>query len=126
MTATLQITSGRTPDGTRQLTVIGEIDLSNADELTRALADAVSPDHPLLVDLTRVDYLDSAALAALFAQADRIDIHISPLNEALLTLSGLAELTRVRVIAHPAQGPTPLPPATSASTSSADESAGAR
>jgi len=55
MTAMLQITTGRAPDGRPQLTAIGEIDLGNADELRRALADAVSPDQRLLVDLTRVD-----------------------------------------------------------------------
>jgi anti-anti-sigma factor len=98
MTAMLQITTGRAPDGRPQLTAIGEIDLGNADELRRALADAVSPDQRLLVDLTRVDYLDSAALAALFGQADHIDIHISPLNESLLTISGLTQVTNVRVI----------------------------
>ena len=45
-----------------------------------------------------MDYLDSAALAALFGQADHIDIHISPLNESLLTISGLTQVTNVRVI----------------------------
>jgi anti-sigma B factor antagonist len=98
MTATLQITTGRTPDGTQQLTAIGEIDLSNSDELRRTPADAVSPGQRLLVDLTRVSYLDSSALAALFIHAEHIDIDISPLNESLLIISGLAEPTTVRVI----------------------------
>jgi hypothetical protein len=31
-------------------------------------------------------------------QADHIDIHISPLNESLLTISGLTQVTNVRVI----------------------------
>jgi anti-sigma B factor antagonist len=98
MTAALQITTGHAPDGRRQLTAIGEIDLGNAEELKRALADAISPGERLLVDLTQVDYLDSAALAALFGQADHIDVQISPLNESLFTISGLTQVTNVEVI----------------------------
>jgi anti-sigma B factor antagonist len=57
-----------------------------------------------------VDYLDSAALAALFAHADDIDIHIAPLNESLFTICGLTDITNVQVIRA-----TPATPDTSAS-----------
>ena len=97
MTTELQLTADRTADGEPRLTAVGEIDLSNAEEFTRALAGAVGPAGRLVVDLTRVDYLDSAALAALFAQAGQIEIHIAALNESLFTVCGLAELTEVRV-----------------------------
>lgn len=99
MTTALRITTGVTADGAPQLTAAGEIDLSNADDFARALAGAVSPPRRLLVDLTGVEYLDSAALATLFTHADDIDIRISPLNETLLTVCGLADLTDVQVIA---------------------------
>jgi anti-anti-sigma factor len=98
MTTALQITTGHAPDGTPRLTAVGEIDLTNAPEFAERLRAAVVPDGRLLVDLTRVDYLDSAALATLFAHAPQIDICISPLNEPVLTISGLNQLTTVRVI----------------------------
>jgi anti-sigma B factor antagonist len=101
MTTTLRISTGHTPDGAPQLIAVGEIDLSNAAEFARALADNIGPDRRLLVDLTQVDYLDSAALAALFTHANHIDIHISPLNQTLLAYSGLIELTNVNVIPTP-------------------------
>lgn len=98
MTVPLHITTGLTADGRPRLTVTGEIDLSNADEFRERLAAAVAPEGRLLVDLTRVDYLDSAGLAALFVHAERIEVHIAPLNEYLLTVCGLTQLTEVRVI----------------------------
>jgi anti-sigma B factor antagonist len=98
MTTALRITTGKTPEGTARLSAAGEIDLSNADQFRTALAEAVRSDRRLVVDLTEVDYLDSAALATLFAHADHIDVHISPLNEALFTFSGLGELTTIRVV----------------------------
>lgn len=109
MTTTLGMTTGHTPDGAPQLTAVGEIDLSNAAEFARALADNIRPDQRLLVDLTQVDYLDSAALAALFTHANHVDIYISPLNQALLAYSGLTELTDVHVIPTPPDGPQPTP-----------------
>lgn len=99
MTAPLSITTGVTEDGRTRLTATGEIDLSNATDFRDRLAAEVTPEGGrLLVDLTGVDYLDSAALAALFVHADRIEVHIAPLNEYLLTVCGLTQLTDVRVI----------------------------
>ncbi|MFI5914458.1 STAS domain-containing protein [Dactylosporangium sp. NPDC051541] len=98
MTTPLQIINGRTADGGAQLSAVGEIDLTNAEEFASRLRDALSPGARLLVDLTRVDYLDSAALATLFTHAERLDIRISPLNEALLIFSGLDQLAAVEVV----------------------------
>lgn len=98
MTTALQLTTGRTADGAPRLTAVGEIDISNAETFRAALAEEVDPPTRLLVDLTRVEYLDSAALATLFAFVDDIDIRISPLNETLLTISGLTALTTVEVV----------------------------
>jgi anti-sigma B factor antagonist len=97
MTTTLTLTTGVRPDGSPMLTAAGEIDMSNADEFGTALVDAVTQagDHRLVVDLTAVEYLDSAGLAALFGQADRIRLVIGPLLAPLLEVSGLAELTAV-------------------------------
>lgn len=98
MTTPLRITTGETTDGLPRLSAEGEIDLTNADGFAARLRDALSPGRRLLVDLTDVLYLDSAGLAVLFANAEHIDIRIAPLNEALLSFSGLDQLTTVEVV----------------------------
>ncbi|SHM24053.1 STAS domain-containing protein [Cryptosporangium aurantiacum] len=98
MSTPLHIATGQSADGRWQLTATGEIDLSNAAMFRDQLAAAVHPGPRLIVDLTGVEYLDSAALAALFTHADRIEVLIAPLNEYLLTVCGLTQLTEVRVI----------------------------
>jgi anti-sigma B factor antagonist len=60
----LSITS-RTLEGTVTLTVVGEIDLGNAEGLYKALTDALAPGAPVLADLTGVEFIDSRGLAAL-------------------------------------------------------------
>ena len=79
------------------LTAAGEFDMSNADTFAAALIDAVDQagDHLLAVDLTAVEYLDSAGRAALFEQAERIRVVIGPPLAPLLEVSGPAELTAV-------------------------------
>jgi anti-sigma B factor antagonist len=99
MTTALTLTTSSRPDGTRMLTAAGEIDMSNAASFAAALDEAVGTDgSPLVVDLTAVEYLDSAGLAALFPHAERIALVASPLLAPLLTISGLADLTTVRSI----------------------------
>ncbi|MFF3426666.1 STAS domain-containing protein [Streptomyces sp. NPDC002602] len=92
MTTPLTLTPGRRPDGTALLTAVGEIDMSNTGELAAALA---GTDGPLVLDLTGVEYLDSAGISVLFPHADRIELVANPLLEPVLTISGLTELTTV-------------------------------
>lgn len=48
-------------------TVTGEVDLSNAEEIGAALVDGTSKDAPALVlDLTAVEYLDSAGIQLIY------------------------------------------------------------
>ncbi len=102
MTTALMLTTTRGTDGVPVLTAVGEIDMSNAETFAAALADAVRPEERLLVvDLTAVEYLDSAGLAALFRHADRIEIVAGSLLTPLLTVSGLTELTTVRAADPP-------------------------
>ena len=63
--------------GTRTVArLAGEIDLSNAAMLRRAITDAVpNRDVELVVDLSRVRYLDSAGIAMLFDLARRLGEH---------------------------------------------------
>ena len=56
-----------TRDGYVVAAVVGEIDMSNAAELARALADKTPNDaQGLVLDLSRIDYLDSAGIHLLY------------------------------------------------------------
>jgi anti-anti-sigma factor len=86
-------------DGKVVLIAAGEIDLSNVDAfnqaLTAATTEAGSNGGTLIVDLSAVEYLDSAAINALFARADHIQLIAHPLLMPILTVSGLTELVTV-------------------------------
>jgi anti-anti-sigma factor len=79
------------------LTAHGEIDLSNADAFAGELAAALPEQGRLTVDLTDVEYLDSAGLTALFAQADRIEVIVTALLAPTLAISGLSDVAIVHV-----------------------------
>ncbi|MFE7931097.1 STAS domain-containing protein [Streptomyces sp. NPDC057456] len=89
----LTLTHGRASDSGALLTVAGEIDMSNSGTLADAIDDVPGP---VVVDLTEVEYLDSAGLNVLFARADRIELITGPLLERVLTVSGLTRLVTVR------------------------------
>ncbi|MDT0392051.1 MULTISPECIES: STAS domain-containing protein [Streptomyces] len=92
MTTPLTLTTGRRADGTPRLSVSGEIDMSNASALAEALDTGAG--H-VVVDLTAVEYLDSAGLSVLFARAERLELIVTPLLEPVLAVSGLADLATV-------------------------------
>jgi anti-sigma B factor antagonist len=96
MTTPLTLSTDRRPDGTTVLTAVGEIDMSNAGQLRDALTQA--GEGFLTIDLTSVDYLDSAGLTVLFTHADHIDLVAAPLLVPVLRISGLTDLTDVRQI----------------------------
>lgn len=97
MTAHLSLTPGCRPDGAPVLLVAGEVDMSNSAQFAEAIEQALAPEAgPLTVDLTRVEYLDSAGLSVLFAHAEGIEVLSSPLLLPLLALSGLVDLADVR------------------------------
>jgi anti-sigma B factor antagonist len=94
MTTPLTVTASRRPDGTEVVTVIGEIDSTNAGSLDAALRR--SPERsPVVVDLSEVEYLDSAGLSVLFTHAPRIRLVANPLIAPVLTISGLGDVTDV-------------------------------
>lgn len=93
MTTPLTLNRAQSADGTSVLTVVGEIDQSNADELAAALADVHA--H-VVVDLTGVGYLDSAGLNVLFARSACLELIVPPLLTPVVTVSGLADLVPVR------------------------------
>ena len=96
MSTPLTLTRAGRPDGGRVLTVVGEIDMSNSGELAAAVEAELDGGGVVLVDLTRVEYLDSAGLSVLLLHAERIEILATALIAPILTISGLPGLTTVR------------------------------
>jgi anti-anti-sigma factor len=100
MATSLELSTRRGPDGTPVVIAVGEIDLSNADSFRDALGQAASEaaagSGRLVVDLTRVSYLDSAGLHALFAYTPGLQLIASPLLAPVLAVSGLSDVTSVR------------------------------
>jgi anti-sigma B factor antagonist len=88
----LELSTQAGADGIPVVTVAGEIDMSNADRFRDALglAAAAADGGSFVVDLTGVEYLDSAGVHALFAHASRIRLIAGPLLEPVLTISGLS------------------------------------
>lgn len=99
MPTSLTLDTERGTDGQLVLIAAGEIDLSNVETFTRALTTAISETdggtEKLTVDLSAVEYLDSAAINVLFNHAEHIHLIVRPLLIRVLTVSGLTELTTV-------------------------------
>jgi anti-anti-sigma factor len=99
MTTPLSLGTTRGDDGRIVLAATGEIDQSNIDlfnqALTTATAEAAGSGEMLTVDLSSVEYLDSAAINALYASSDRIKLIANPLLTRVLTVSGISELTTI-------------------------------
>ena len=93
MTTPLTLSLDRRPDGRAVLTAVGEIDMSNAGQLRDALAQA--GDGPLVIDLTAVEYLDSAGLTALLPYASSVKIIATALLAPVLSVTGLDPVTTV-------------------------------
>ncbi|MDT5010405.1 MAG: hypothetical protein QOH57_2022 [Mycobacterium sp.] len=98
MATPLNLDIDRRDDGTTVLVATGELDLSNVDVFTHALADAVAEKDSgvVAVDLSRVEYLDSAAINALYGHTDQIQLIANPLLMPVLTISGLADVVPVQ------------------------------
>ena len=65
--------------GAAEVTVTGEIDVTNVDEFTRSVLDVPGP-RPVILQLSGVKYLDSAGFAALdrLLEQDAIVLVLSP------------------------------------------------
>jgi len=60
-------------DGTLVVSIVGEVDPSNAREIGRQLTEAVPNDaHIVVVDLAGVRFLDSSGVQMLFELAERL------------------------------------------------------
>ncbi len=99
MTTPLTVDTTRADDGTIALIAAGEIDQSNIDAFSRALdaatAEAASKGESVAVDLSAVEYLDSAAISVLYANTAHITLTVHPLLTRILNISGISELTTI-------------------------------
>lgn len=98
MATPLSLDTDRRGDGTLVLSATGELDLSNIDAFSDALAAAVvaaRDSDTVTVDLSQVDYLDSGAINALYAHADRIYVIANPILLPVLKVSGIADVVAV-------------------------------
>jgi anti-anti-sigma factor len=81
--------------------LVGEIDLSNATAVETRLAELVraEPDHHIVIELSDVEYLDSAAFAAIerLTRTARVSIVLSPASPVhrAVAISGLGELVEI-------------------------------
>ncbi|SNY47062.1 STAS domain-containing protein [Paractinoplanes atraurantiacus] len=98
MSTELTFATVQDPDGATVLSAAGEIDMSNAAEFSAALDGALAEagDAPVVVDLTKVDYIDSAGLAVVFPHIDRVRLVASEVLAPVLTVVGLDDVMTVR------------------------------
>jgi anti-anti-sigma factor len=97
MSTPLSVRIDRAADGQLVLFATGEIDASNVADFTNALNAGTDGDaDTLTVDLSAVEYLDSAAINALAPHAESLQIIANPVLMRVLTVSGLAELAKIR------------------------------
>jgi anti-anti-sigma factor len=96
MATPLELSTRRDADGTPVVTAVGEIDMSNADRFRDVLGQAAGDGGRLVVDLTGVEYLDSAGLRALFGFTPGLTLIAGPLLTPVLAISGLSDVTSVR------------------------------
>ena len=95
MTTPLDLSARQDGNGETVLTAAGEIDMSNAADFRAALSRAGAGGAGFSVDLTRVDYLDSAGLTALLPYAPRIRVIATTVLAPVLAVSGLDSITTV-------------------------------
>jgi anti-sigma B factor antagonist len=89
-------------DGTATVTVLGEIDFSNCDEVAQGIRDVVAEWSPptVWVDLRAATFIDSTGLGALIegyravSESDARFVVVNPTEglRRVLTLTGLCEL----------------------------------
>lgn len=93
----LELSVRHRPDGSAVLVAAGEIDMTNAELFRQALA-TTAHGGTLTVDLSAVDYLDSAGLAALFARAVQTptELIVNDLLRPVLEISGLTQTATLR------------------------------
>lgn len=99
MPTLLTLQTAHRSDGQWVLSASGEIDLSNIDDFDEALSSATrsaeESGQRLVVDLSDLQYLDSAAINALFLRGEHIHIIAPQLLMSTLAMTGLTEVISV-------------------------------
>ncbi|AKK27296.1 STAS domain-containing protein [Mycobacterium sp. EPa45] len=97
MSTPLTIRIERAADGQPVVLAAGEIDASNVADFAEALnAGAGNGSDGITVDLSAVEYLDSAAINVLVPHAESLQIIANPILMRVLMVSGLGELADIR------------------------------
>ena len=96
------VRSAAAEDGTATVTVLGEVDYANADEVSAGIRDAVAEFRPplLVVDLEGASFVDSTGLGALIegyhaateGECRFAVVNPSPAFRRVLSVTGLTEL----------------------------------
>lgn len=94
---TTPMTLHRDPHGPK-LSVAGEVDMGNADQLADAIDDALAESSRLQVDLRGLAYIDSAGLRVLLTRAANVELVANQTILPVLEICGLTKLTAVEVI----------------------------
>ncbi|MDT5095209.1 MAG: hypothetical protein QOH60_4572 [Mycobacterium sp.] len=100
MATPLRLDTHRRDDGALVLTAVGELDLSNIEAFTQALAAALAeltPGHYVVVDLSKVEYLDSGAINVLYDHVEGISLIANPILMPVLKVSGLTDVLDVEL-----------------------------
>lgn len=86
-------------DTTPMVVASGDIDLANVADFTDAMAKAANGSTALTVDLTEVNYCDSAAVRAMFAVAATTELTMIVASTGpIKTLLGISGLDRVAAV----------------------------
>ena len=102
MVTPLTVNVDRHADGTPLLVASGEIDLSNVDTFTRALTTVIAAADgagaTVTVDLSAVEYLDSAAIGALSVHADQMPQMRLVANPYLIPVLRISRIDRLATV----------------------------
>jgi anti-anti-sigma factor len=80
--------------------IVGEVDMSNADELQVALAKAVPLEAPgIVLDLTPVSYLDSAGIRMIYHLTETLQARRQALQVVIPRGSMVADVLRLAGVA---------------------------
>jgi anti-sigma B factor antagonist len=91
----------------------GELDLSNAESLETALAEAIDSGKKVLIDLSRLEFLDSTGLALIVRTLGRSDAErfsfVPSKSSAVCRLLNITGLDEQMVISSPVETRQSLP-----------------
>lgn len=95
MATPLELVTERDDDGITVLAALGQIDMTNATSFRAALSRASGSGTRFVVDLTGVDYLDSAGVTAMLPYFSRLGIVATAVLAPVLAISGFSPITTI-------------------------------